>query len=263
MPKCGILRVKSSIKPPMRRFVLLFSIFITLFVLPAHCLATEFSVEEVLLKAQQEDKHIFMRFTASWCLPCQMLEEELKNHKNIVEDINEIYLYLELDYDKSDHQEWFVRYGVSCLPSMLIIDDMGQVIDRIDGTITIENGLASFLNSNAKYPTDKFEYDVLSQTIEKEVIRSKDPVKTVPIKSVLVNLDYSIQFGAFGSYSNAQKLSNSLLSNENISTIIVEENSNGKTLFKVRQIYFSNTQSGTAYMKEYRSRGIECMLKRA
>ncbi len=245
----------------MRRFITFFLTVVTFFNIPIDTIASSTTIEDVLLRAQEEDKHIFVRFSASWCLPCQLLNDQLASHPEIVEDINKIYIDLELDYDEPNHLEWFVRYGVQCLPTMMVIDDMGQIVDRMDGSGSIA-GLETFLQMNSKHPTDRFVSKDLSKA---KVIESKIHLtekKVVATKKVFVPADFVIQFGAFSSYENAQKLSNILLTSENISTIILEENTNGRTLYKVRQTYFPDNKTGTYYVDSYKKKGIDCMLKK-
>ena len=246
----------------MRRFTLFLLTLVTCFNLPIDSNASSSTkIEDVLVRAQQEDKHIFVRFSADWCLPCQTLNDQLTNHPEIIKNINEIYLQLELDYDEPQHLEWFVRYGVQCLPTMMVIDDMGQIIDRMDGTSSMA-GLESFLRTNSKYPTDKLASKNLSSA---SISQSKIHIPKNKIRQsrkTFVPADFSIQFGAFSSYTNAQKLANILLTTEKINTIILEESSNGKTLYKVRQTSFADNKSGDSYLRFYRSKGIDCMLKK-
>jgi len=253
--------VKFSIQPTMRRFITILFTVVTFINLPIDILASSNLIEDVLLRAQEEDKHIFVRFSASWCLPCQMLDDQLANHPEIVKDINEIYIGIELDYDEPVDMEWFVRYGVQCLPTMMVIDDMGQVVDRLDGSGSMA-GLESFLHLNSKHPTDRLASKDLSNAgVSNSKIHITDK-KVKATKKVFVPSDFSIQFGAFSSYENAQKLSNILLTTENISTIILEENANGRTLFKVRQTYFPENKTGAYYVNSYKKKGIDCMLKK-
>ena len=206
----------------MRRFIPLLLTLVTCLSLPQTSFATSNTIEDILLKAQEEDKHIFMRFSASWCLPCQMLNDQLASHPELTKQLNELYIELELDYDEPNDQEWFVRYGVQCLPTMIVIDDMGQIIDRMGGSGSIA-GLESFLRMNSKYPIEKLATKDLSHVniSERKIHITNEKVKAV--KKVFVASDFSIQFGAFSSYENAQKLSSILYSKENINTIILEE----------------------------------------
>ncbi len=245
----------------MRHFIPLLLTLVTCLGLPQSSFATNNTFEDILLQAQEEDKHIFMHFTASWCLPCQMINDQLESHPEILKEINEIYIELELDYDEPNDQEWFVRYGVQCLPTMIVIDDVGQIIDRMDGTGSLAE-IESFLHRNSKYPTEKSTTKDLSNIMppsSKNHI-SKKNVKAV--KKVFEASDFSIQFGAFSSYENAQKLSSILFSTESINTIILEESSNGKTLYKVRQITFLENKAGSFYVQAYKKKGIDCMLKK-
>ena len=241
----------------MRHFIPLLLTLVTCLNLPLSSFATN-TIEDILLQAQEEDKHIFIHFSASWCLPCQILNDQLESHPEIVK---EIYIELELNYDEPNDHEWFVRYGVQCLPTMIVIDDMGQIIDRMDGTGSLAE-VKSFLQRNSKYQNGKLVSKDLSNigVLESKVLFSNKNVKAV--KKDFVVSDFSIQFGAFSSYDNAQKLSGILLSKENINTIILEESTNGKMLYKVRQTFFSDNKTGTSYVESYKKKGIDCMLKK-
>lgn len=247
----------------MRRFILFLFTFITCLNLPIKSFASEDSkIESLLLKAQQEDKHVLVRFSATWCLPCQILDDQIANHPEIQKRLNELYINIELDYDEPDDLEWFVRYGVQCLPTMMVIDDMGEVIDRIDGSGSMEE-IEMFVRMNSKHPVEKIDTKDLSDVNYSNSKIDITHVKTKPTIKSFKPADFSIQFGAFSSYENASKLSTILSTSENINTLIFEESMNGKILYKVRQTYFPDHKSGNVYIKAYKEKGIDCILKKA
>lgn len=70
-----------------------------------------------------------LKFAASWCGPCQGLSMTIKSlGDKITLPIQEI------DIDKES--ELSIHYGVRSVPTLIIVDDSGQVIKRSVGALT-------------------------------------------------------------------------------------------------------------------------------
>jgi len=79
-----------------------------------------------------------IKFQADWCNPCKSLASCLASleSKYRASEITPI------DVDK--HPEESLRYNVKALPTMILINDEGEVVDRIVGLPSNER-LKSFL----------------------------------------------------------------------------------------------------------------------
>lgn len=79
-----------------------------------------------------------LKFAASWCGPCQGLSMTLRGMEGkITMPIEEI------DIDKN--VDLSIKYGVRSVPTMVIVNDSGDVIKRATGALTADQ-ILEFVN---------------------------------------------------------------------------------------------------------------------
>ena len=74
-----------------------------------------------------------LKFSASWCGPCRVLSNTIKD----VEGITQI------DIEKD--QETAIKYGIRSVPTLVKIDENGNVAGRLVG-VRAKNLVEEFLN---------------------------------------------------------------------------------------------------------------------
>jgi len=77
-----------------------------------------------------------IRFTASWCQPCKMLA-------NIIEEIDTNIPIEVVDIDA--HQDVAIEFGIRGVPTLVKIDENGNVMGRLVGLNT-KNLIEEFIN---------------------------------------------------------------------------------------------------------------------
>jgi thioredoxin 1 len=77
-----------------------------------------------------------IRFTASWCQPCKALA-------SIMEGIDSTVPVEVVDID--DNQELAMKYNVRGVPTLVKLDETGQVLNRMVG-VKAKNLVEEFLN---------------------------------------------------------------------------------------------------------------------
>jgi thioredoxin 1 len=77
-----------------------------------------------------------IRFTASWCQPCKAMA-------SILEEIDTNIPIEVVDIDKQ--QDVAIEYGIRGVPTLVKVDDNGNVTDRMVG-IRAKNLVEEFLN---------------------------------------------------------------------------------------------------------------------
>eukprot|EP01039_Chlorochromonas_danica_P005097 gene5097-5601_t len=90
-------------------------------------------VETVRTKEQlrrilgEESRLVVIKFTASWCGPCQKISpvfvDYSKNFRNVK--------FVEIDVD--DSSELAEEYGVNCMPTFVFVKNGTPLSDRIQG----------------------------------------------------------------------------------------------------------------------------------
>jgi len=114
---------------------------------------TDLSVSEAKNRSAREGKMIYVSFTASWCLPCQMMKEGAYNDQKVNYMLQNGMIPVLAEEENLRSIDWFKKYNVTSLPTTLVLDENGNEIERLEGFKSVES-IQSFLY---KYATKKPE----------------------------------------------------------------------------------------------------------
>lgn len=123
------------------------------------------SIEEGKAMAVQEDKLLFVHFTASWCMPCQWLENNTFQDYNLTRFVRQSVVSIQLDVDEYRGFQEKEAYQITQLPSFLIFNSSGQLLERVEKTLSA-NDLLTLLrkyqgagyHASADVPSSGFDY---------------------------------------------------------------------------------------------------------
>ena len=90
---------------------------------------TELSHYIDLNKYLNDYKYCILKFSATWCGPCQKISNELKT--KLINYNNDNTIIINIDYD--EHSEVAENYGITQLPTLFIIEN-NNIINKIIGT---------------------------------------------------------------------------------------------------------------------------------
>lgn len=98
------------------------------------------SYSAALEKAKIENKYILLYFTATWCGPCQYMNQYIFTNEEIDSYVNANYIVLKLDVDVSENKVLYRRYfdeeGVA-IPRFVFINENEEVIKTQNGSATL------------------------------------------------------------------------------------------------------------------------------
>lgn len=98
-----------------------------------------------LEEAQRIQRPVFVEFSADWCAPCKLMEEEIFTIPTVYSLLNDRFVNFKVDFDKEAGRTIADIYEVSALPTILFLDPKGVVLERHTGGI----GSGSFLTNMA------------------------------------------------------------------------------------------------------------------
>lgn len=101
--------------------------------------AVEFSstdFETVKQKAQEKNRPYFAYFTATWCMPCRMMDETTWQDPNLAEYIDNNYYAAKIDVDNFDGYVYREEYKIVAYPTILLFQPDGTFMKRLEGSIT-------------------------------------------------------------------------------------------------------------------------------
>lgn len=94
--------------------------------------------EEILAQAAKEDKLIFMDAYAEWCGPCKMMAKNSFPQKSAGDLYNANFINVQMDMEKGIGRELAKKYEVRAYPTLLFLDEEGNVVHRSIGYQTAE-----------------------------------------------------------------------------------------------------------------------------
>lgn len=89
--------------------------------------------EEALKEAGKQNKLIFIDFYTDWCGPCKALAKGAFLNKELGEYYNQNFINLKLNAEKEGRSA-AKKYGVKAYPSLIFVDDKGNIVYKITGS---------------------------------------------------------------------------------------------------------------------------------
>jgi len=87
----------------------------------------------VLDKAEAENKLVYIDIGTKWCLPCQMMKEDVYTDKYIGEYMNHNFISYMVDAEKANGPNMTVIFNVEAYPTLLFLNTKGKVLERKTG----------------------------------------------------------------------------------------------------------------------------------
>ncbi len=99
--------------------------------------------------AKIEGKSVFVDTWATWCIPCKK-QEKVFHDPRVIRYLNKNFINLRINMDSEHGKKMNLEYEVVFLPTLLVLDEEGEVRDKTENYMGA-NELLSFL----KYSKDK------------------------------------------------------------------------------------------------------------
>jgi len=106
----------------------------------------EGSWNEVLAIAKKENKPVFVKVYADWCLPCKHMEQTVFTFDKIVDYYNNNFINYKIDVESIEGSKFKHKYNVSAIPDLLFFDINGQLTHRDAGQKNMQELLAMAQN---------------------------------------------------------------------------------------------------------------------
>ncbi|MGV8946368.1 MAG: thioredoxin family protein [Lutibacter sp.] len=91
------------------------------------------SFEELLAKAKQENKILFLDAYAEWCVPCKNLSRNVFPETSVGEFFNANFINTKIDMEYDEGPSIAYDYNVTAYPTLLFIDGNGKLLHKAVG----------------------------------------------------------------------------------------------------------------------------------
>lgn len=98
--------------------------------------------KEIIEKAKQNNKSIFIDVYTSWCGPCKKMSKDIFPLTEVGKVYNENFICYQLDGEKGDGIQIVNKYGVRVYPTYLFIKADGTLYYKASGTMSAKDFIA-------------------------------------------------------------------------------------------------------------------------
>ena len=235
----------------------------------------DIKLTEAKYDAVAESKQILLYFYSEWCDPCSWMQKNCLDKPEIQSLLDKKFISIKVDLDELEGFELRRQYEIRIMPTVIIIDENGQVLHRAEETMNVKK-MTSFLNSidNNKDSSEQITtvhkanispmdhiYKVSESNDEKEISSRTEPSNADRRENTerpLGKRSYYLQFGSFTTEDAAIRRKRQLYLMHGIQVNIMESD-NGS----YRLVGFNSESEDNLYdtMKNLKSENsIDCFV---
>jgi len=215
--------------------------------------------------ASQEGKLIFVDFYADWCTPCKWMEQTTFADEEVVKTLNGNFIAVKANIDEAEGYDLKNAFEVRYLPTMLIFNSEGQLLDRVEETLSPRKLLELLEKYNAPEHKKVVKYDFNTSPTQAKRAQSESMKQTASeytkyFDEPQKNDVFRVQVGVFQRHEGANEMVKTLQQLFVEQVTVTNELKNGVPVYKVRLGQFT-TQSEAENFKntlknEYNMIGI-------
>ncbi|HMO38049.1 MAG TPA: thioredoxin family protein [Saprospiraceae bacterium] len=247
---------------------------------PIHFIEADLAT--VQQRAAREGKPYFVHFTANWCMPCRWMETHTFADAALAGYVNERYIAVQMDFDAKESAVCKQLYKVTALPSILVFNSAGELIDRRETSLEATELLKILFDNAAKngvpiqnqaladrpvamtvaYTSGKISRPALvpdePSAPARTTVAANQPVVSAPRNAG----KYAIQVGVYSDHSNAER-NQALLQQRfrNQPVRIIEFGQNDKILYRVLIGAFETQTAADSYVTYLDNQSVRGFVK--
>ncbi|HPQ20619.1 MAG TPA: thioredoxin family protein [Saprospiraceae bacterium] len=214
-------------------------------------------LEQAKYQAKSEGKYLFVDFHAKWCTPCKWMEQTTFSNEEISELLSRDYVAVKIDIDDFEGFELKSIYNIRYLPTMLIFNSEGVMVERIEETLTPTKLKAILENykSNGNHIV-KSHTNQAPSTIQKKKNTDDTMLSSESYREYFSrpeNSTYRLQMGVFSSFDGAQAKVNALREEFIEPIVVINDKKDGNPIFRVMMGQFESMNEAESFRKILKS----------
>ncbi|MCE2788776.1 MAG: thioredoxin family protein [Saprospiraceae bacterium] len=183
--------------------------------------------------AEEEHKLVFVSFYADWCAPCNWMEKTTFRNQEVLQVLDSQFVSVKIDIDSPGNKELCDMYSVKYLPTMFVLNTEGEVLARVEETISPRKllDLLSTFDQEAEWQAVQKDINSSPPTLTSQNIMENelDPNLFTDKQSPL----FRLQVGVFSQYDGAAEFVSQLQLKMDAPVIVMSELKEEQMLYRV------------------------------
>jgi len=207
-------------------------------------------------RASKEGKLVFLDFYATWCTPCKWMDKTTFKDQQVVSTLSKSFISVKVDIDDAQGFEMKNKYEVNYLPTMIILNSQGKLVERVEETLTADklNGLLNMHDHGANKIKIMHDFNTSPKNIKKDENTEPDPWKITKedyyrYVDMQEKRNYRVQVGVYESYEAARDRVHYIRDTFYEPVVVLNEYRQGKVLFKVMLGQFDTMSEANSFTK--------------
>lgn len=161
-----------------------------------------------LLEAQKKSTHLYVHFTASWCMPCIWMAENTYQNNQVLNQLNDL-VPVSIDIESPEGKALQKKFQIEILPTLLIVEAQHEkIIDKKEKSLSAVELQKWLSEVQPTLPSTTFFIEIGRYFNLTEAYKAQESFqKILPEKINLKEIDalYYLQYGNFITEETAQK----------------------------------------------------------
>ncbi len=94
------------------------------------------TLSQIFDQAKAQKKLVFVDAYATWCAPCKLMDKEVFTDKIAAKFFNDNFISYKLNIEKNNGETVKLLYSIDVLPTLLFLDADGNVLKKVENSIT-------------------------------------------------------------------------------------------------------------------------------
>ena len=208
------------------------------------------NLEEARKKAGDEGKLVFVYFHADWCKPCQWMEQTTFSNQEVDNTIKDNFIKFKVDIDDFNGFELKKVFDVKYLPTIIVFNSGGQILDRVEETLTPLKMVALLKKHNTAQNKVVIRHDFNQAPGPAHILsfRSESMIRTANeynkhFAQKQAQKMFRVQVGVFSNYQSAEKMVKVLSNLTDEPVTVINEYKDDEPVFKVRVGQFESSEA--------------------
>ena len=233
--------------------------------------------EDAQAQATEEGKLMFVDFEADYCATCRRMDKTTYMDAALAEFFRSNVVAMRVNVQDFDGVEWSQKYDIEVLPTLLVLNSKGEVVDRMIGYQSASTLLKKLQELSAPPAPPTVEYVApLAADAPLEPSRSTTlppaPPKTdsashLPLQLFEISVQraprqgFTLQVGAFQQYEAALDQADLMRELYAQKTILCVDKNGEQTHYKLLVGAFATKEEATAFLAQLRKNKMDGLIR--